>query len=112
MRQSKIGNQWHGSEKVAGGNLTGATDTDYFYFFCPVCRDTHILQILDYRVVDEGPVEYAAKDRPKTRKDFTLAFEVYCPKCELHDYVKLSNTRWQGGELKDSPSLDYVVHAR
>lgn len=53
----------------------------------------------------EGSVEYANEHRPKAKKDFTVAFELYCPKCKLHDFVKISNTGWQGGELKDSTVL-------
>lgn len=53
----------------------------------------------------EGAVEYAKEHRRKAMKDFAIAFELYCPKCKLHDFVKVSNTGWQGGELKDSPVI-------
>ena len=66
-----------------------------------------ILQILDFGVMTEGPVQYAKENRPKAKKDFTIAFELYCPKCKLHDFVKVSNTGWQGGKLKESPTLSF-----
>lgn len=102
MRKFNKGSPFHGSEKIKGGKLTGSTDTDYFYFFCPQCGDTHILQILDYTIVSEGPVEYAKEDRSKTNRDFSIAFELFCPKCKIHDFVKISNTGWQGGKLADT----------
>lgn len=106
MKKFNRGKPFHGSENISSGKLTGTTDTDYFYFFCPKCGDTQILQILDFTVMLEGPVEYAKEDRKKAKKDFALAFELYCPQCKLHDFVKISNTGWQGGKLKDSPTLE------
>ena len=101
MKQFNNGKPFHGSDAVKGGNLRGTTDTDYFYFFCPKCDDTQILQILDYKVLEDGPVSYAKEHRPKAKRDFKLAFELWCPKCKLHDFIKLSNIGWQGGKLKD-----------
>ena len=102
MKKFNNGKPFHGSENISGGKLSGTTDTDYFYFFCPECKDTQILQILDFSIMNEGPVEYAKIDRPKVKKDFTIAFELYCMECKLHDFVKISNTGWQGGKLKDT----------
>ncbi len=102
MKTSKFneGKPFHGSEDIAQGKLTGATDTDYFYFFCPKCSSRQILQVPDFKVVSEGPAEYARKARPMAKRDFTIAFELRCPECKLHDFVKVSNTGWQGGKLK------------
>lgn len=58
------------------------------------------MQILYFGIVNEGPVEYVKEDRSKAKKDFTVAFELYCSKCQLHDFVKVSNTGWQGGKLQ------------
>ena len=102
MKKFNNGKPFHGSEDISNGKLTGTTDTDYFYFFCPKCGDTHILQILDFGIVKEGPVEYAKEHRSKAKKDFIIAFKLYCPKCKLLDFVKVSNIGWQGGKLKDS----------
>ena len=101
MRKFNNGKAFHGSQELTSGKLTGSTDTDYFYLFCPKCGDTQVLQILDYGVISEGPVEYAPEARRKARKDFILAFELYCSSCKLHDYVKISNIGWQGGKLKN-----------
>ncbi|MBU4346154.1 MAG: hypothetical protein KKH29_02365 [Candidatus Omnitrophica bacterium] len=105
MKKFNNGKPFHGSENISNGRLTGTTDTDYFYFFCSKCGNAHVLQILDFGIVNEGPAEYAKEDRPKVKRDFTVAFELYCSKCKLHDFVKVSNTGWQGGRLKDSPTL-------
>jgi hypothetical protein len=81
------------------GRLTGTTDTDYFYFFCPEGSDRHILRILDYDIRKHGPVEYNPEAKPKQARDFVLAFKLYCPSCKFKGVVKLSNIGWQGGRL-------------
>lgn len=106
MRKFNDGEPFHGSEEVMYGQLSGATDTDYFYFFCPRCGDTRILQIQDYGIVTDGPVKYQENARPGAKRDFTIAFELYCPECKLHDFVKLSNIGWQSGKLKDTPAFN------
>jgi len=88
----------HGSAAVMDGKLTGTTDTDYFYFLCPLCGG--ILRILDYEFQKDGPVEYARSLRRNAKRDFTIAFEIYCEVCDFHDIVKVSNTGWQGGYMK------------
>jgi len=105
MKLFNDGKPFHGSAAVSGGKLTGTTDTDYFYFFCPKCADTQMLQILNYIMTKDGPVEKYKEQRPKARRDFLIAFELWCPTCELHDFVKLSNTGWVGGKLKDTIGL-------
>jgi hypothetical protein len=101
------GNPYHGSSEVEEGKLTGRTDTDYFYFFCP--RDQHLLRILDYaehEPEEPGGSRYPSV-APKAKRDFTLVFQLYCPKCELRDFVKISNTCRQGdaevGPMKRIP---------
>ena len=93
---------WYGSDAVSGGQLTGTTDTDQFYFFCPQCADRHVMRILNHRY-HEGPSPLAAypDERPKQANDFTLVFELYCPECKLTDYVKLGNIGRQGGRLPE-----------
>ena len=100
------GNPYHGSDKVSNSHLVGATDTDYFYFFCPECKGSQILQILDYTIAFDEPVEYAPAFRVKAKRDFKIAFELYCTECGLHDYVKIANVGWQGGLLANSPSME------
>ena len=81
------------------GKLKGATDrTDYFYFFCPKCKDDQVLRILDYNhVLEEKGSRYNDQCRSKALKSFTFRFEVFCETCGLHDCVKVSNTGWQAG---------------
>lgn len=94
------GKPYHGSSAVSDGRLKGATDTDYFYFFCPRCNDRHILRPLDYAVHVEKPDnEYNDQTKSKALKGFTLVFQLYCEKCGLMDFVKISNLGLQGGQL-------------
>ena len=103
MEKNKV--HYHGSDEVQKGKLTGQTDTDYFYFYCPRCGDTQILQVLDYKIGKDGPVEYSRESRSKAKRDFTIIFELYCPECKLHDYVKVSNLGWWGGKLRNQLNL-------
>jgi hypothetical protein len=98
------GKPWHGLE-VQKGNLRGSTDTDYFYFFCPRCGGDQILQILDFEIVKDGPMAYAKDHRHKAKRDFIIAFQVFCPNCKLVDFFKVSNTGWYDGQLRNSPML-------
>lgn len=98
------GKPYHGSNEVSGGKLKGQTDTDdHFYFLCPKCADNTVLQILDFDVVADGPRVYCKGEsgdvRRKAKRDFTLAFQLYCLTCKLKDFVKISNTDFQGGRL-------------
>lgn len=96
---------FHGSVNITNGKLTGTTDTDYFYFFCPKCRNDGILRILDFHIISEGAVELYKGLRPKAKKEFTIGFVLHCPECKLRDYVKISNTGSQGGKLAVKSSL-------
>tara|TARA_R110000787_G_scaffold281471_1_gene392818 strand:+ start:1338 stop:1682 length:345 start_codon:yes stop_codon:yes gene_type:complete len=92
------GKSYHGSEAAMNGGLTGSTDTDYFYFFCPKCPDRHIMRILEYGVREETPDNpYNAELEKKAKNGFTLAFKLYCENCKHTDFVKISNTGWQVG---------------
>lgn len=90
------GKPYHGSDIVSGGKLTGKTDTDYFYFICPQCGNGHIMRILDYNVSHDGKPEHYPDLKPTPVRDFTIAFQLHCPACGLIDFVKISNTGWQG----------------
>ncbi|MFC1636604.1 hypothetical protein ACFL5Z_17375 [Planctomycetota bacterium] len=98
------GKPYHGSEAVTGGKLKGATDTrDYFYFFCPQCPDQQIMRILDYCVhAIEAQNSYNDFFKEKATEGFTLAFKLHCDKCEHTDFVKISNTGWQGGTYSEA----------
>jgi hypothetical protein len=104
MNRFNNGQPYHGVQTV-GGKLKGSTDTDYFYFFCPTCGEDNIMQILDFVVRDDGPVKYAPELRGRAKRDFTLAFQLLCPACGLEDFVKISNTGWQKGKLRNSLPL-------
>lgn len=93
------GRPFHGSEAVMEGRLQGRTDTDYSYFFWPTCPGEEILQVLDYKVVSDGPVSYAAEERRHAKRDFIVAFELRCVRCGHRDFLKVANVGWQGGNL-------------
>jgi predicted RNA-binding Zn-ribbon protein involved in translation (DUF1610 family) len=103
MSQFNNGKIYHGSADVMSGKLQGSTDTDYFYFFCPKCPDRHIMRILDCEIKEqeiENP--YNEKFTKKAKKAFTIAFQIYCEKCNLADFVKISNIGLQGGTHQEA----------
>ncbi|POG01004.1 hypothetical protein BGP82_26525 [Pseudomonas putida] len=105
MSKFNAGKAYHGSADVTNGKLTGATDTDYFYFFCPKCEGREILRLLDYDLRAEQPINpYDDQLSSKAASGFTFAFKVHCERCGLTDFVKLSNLHWQGGQLQESQS--------
>ncbi|NQV46695.1 MAG: hypothetical protein HQ504_02835 [Rhodospirillaceae bacterium] len=98
MSQFNNGKAYCGLEAAEYGGLTGATDTDYFYFFCPKCSDKHIMRILEYGIKEESPENsYNSEFKKKAKNGFTLAFKLYCENCKHTDFVKLSNTGRQVG---------------
>ena len=99
MTKFNDGNPYHGSDEVMQGKLQGSTgETDYFYFFCPKCPDKHVLRILDYGIhAEDANHPYKDQVRKKAKRAFTLAFHLYCERCKFTDFVKISNTGWQGG---------------
>lgn len=103
MTNFNDGKPYHGSADVEEGKLEGSTaETDYFYFFCPKCPERHILRILDYCVHAESPDHpYEDKVTKKAKLGFTLAFQLYCERCKFTDFVKISNTGWQGGTIAE-----------
>ncbi len=95
-----------GSDDIMGGKLKGATDTDYFYFFCPKCPDKQILRLLNYEILsDKKENKYNDDFKKKAEKGFTIGFDLYCEKCKLEDYVKISNGGLQCGSWNDSPAI-------
>lgn len=103
MTKFNNGKPYHGSADVEHGKLQGATaETDYFYFFCPKCPDRYILRILDYGVHSQDAEHpYKGQVTKKAKRGFALAFRLYCENCKLEDFVKISNTGWQGGKYAD-----------
>lgn len=92
---------YHGSARVSGGKLIGTTDTDYFYFFCPICTERQVLRLLDFEIRDKQLVNpYNQGLKSKAAKGFTLAFNMYCEKCNFSDIVKISNLGRQTGPLE------------
>ncbi len=99
------GRDYHGSERVQEGRLTGATGaTDYFYFYCPECPDHEIMRILEYGVHQKEELnEYNEQCESKAKYGFTLVFKLYCEKCGLTDFVKITNMGLQGGKHSEFP---------
>lgn len=83
--------------------MRGTTDTDYFYFLCPICPDKQITRVLDYKITHETPAIRFKDLKPKAKRDFVISFELYCENCKHIDYVKVSNIGWQGGSIEGSP---------
>jgi hypothetical protein len=106
MSKFNSGKPYHGSEAVTSGKLQGSTaETDYFYFFCPKCPDNRILRILDYdQHGEESENPYNEQFKKKAKRGFALVFHIYCENCKHEDFVKISNTGWQGGTLADALS--------
>lgn len=101
MRKFNNGRAYHGSSTVSDGKLTGSTDTDYFYFFCPKCKGQQILRLLDYDVREElADNPYNDQLKSRAEKGFTLAVKIHCEKCGLTDFVKISNLGWQNGDFR------------
>lgn len=103
MSKFNNGKSYHGSDNVMCGKLQGSTaETDYFYFFCPKCQDKRFLRILDYCVhSEEAKHPYDDLVTKKAKRGFSLAFHLYCENCKFTDFVKLSNTGWQGGTFDE-----------
>lgn len=104
MTKFNNGKPYHGSSAVQAGKLRGSTDgSDYFYFLCPKCPEDHMLRILEYTEHDkqeENP--YNGMVKKPAKQAFTLAFHVTCDNCGFDDFVKLSNSGWQGGKLQSA----------
>ena len=103
MQSFNDGLPYHGSSDMQGGKLKGATgETDYFYFFCPKCPDDYAMRILEYRIhTPQHENEYNESTKSKAKYGFTLAFNLHCEKCGHDDFVKISNTAWQGGNHRE-----------
>jgi hypothetical protein len=103
MQSFNDGLPYHGSSDMQGGKLKGATgETDYFYFFCPKCPDDYAMRILEYRIhTPQHENEYNESTKSKAKYGFTLAFNLHCEKCGHDDFVKISNTAWQGGTHRE-----------
>ena len=83
MKRFNNGGLYGGSAMAQGGGLTGATDTGYFYFFCPKCPGKYIMRILEYGVREEIPENpYNSEFKRKAKNGFILAFRLYCENCK------------------------------
>ena len=91
MKPFNDGKIFHGSDAVQSGSLTGATDTDYFYFFCPTCPDNERVRLLDCTFV-RSDLDYDDA-AGALKRSFILAFEFVCRKCGHHDFFKVANVR-------------------
>lgn len=100
------GKPYHGSDAVMGGKLRGATDTDYFNFFCPVCQGSYMVRLLDFEVIliEPGNI-YNEEMKSTANRSFSIAFKFHCEQCGHTDFFKISNIGWQGGNFEDIPYL-------
>lgn len=101
MSKFNNGKPYEGSDAVKEGKLKGATgETDYFYYFCPKCPGELIMRILEYGVHAEEPENrYNKYCQSRAKYGFTWAFKLHCEECGHTDFMKLSNTGWQGGSI-------------
>jgi ribosomal protein S27AE len=113
MRKFNGGKAYHGSEAVQEGRLRGATDTDYFYFFCPRCPDDEMLRVLDYEVRADGKENPYNEQlgRPKAARGFILAFKLHCQRCGFTDFTKVGNLGWQGGKHSQALGSGQARHS-
>lgn len=88
------GKGYHGTTQVMKGKLTGKTGhSDYFFFACPQCANGQVMRVLEYE--DRKDAVHTPREEEKKKKvvtPFNLAFHLYCPVCQLEDYVKLDNS--------------------
>ncbi len=103
MNKFNNGKPYHGSDLAERGGLRGATDTDYFYFFCPKCPERRVMRVLEYGGHDyKDTNRYNANFKAKAKCGFTLVFKLHCENCGLTDFVKISNMGWQGGRYDEA----------
>jgi hypothetical protein len=90
------GKAYHGSSVVYDGKLRGRTGTtDYFFFLCPRCPGEQVMRVLEYEFRNASPpVERYEKKKPT--EHFNLAFHLYCPACQLEDFIKIDNNHQAG----------------
>jgi len=94
------GKGYHGSSDMMNGNLKGASDTDYFYFFCPECPDSEIMRILEYGEHQKPePAIFNEHCKSIALYSFVLVFKIHCEKCGLTDFVKIGNRGFQFGKI-------------
>ena len=107
MKSFNSGRGSNPSDEVVNGKLRGMTDeSGHLHFLCPRCADNQILQILDYKIDRDGPVEYNPAIRPKAKRDFKIVFHLHCLECKLTDFVEISNDGWQGGKITSSRAFE------
>ena len=59
-----------------------------------------LCKLVDHGLHDaekENPYSEKFKVKVKAKEGFTLVFKIYRENCKHTDFVKLSNTGWQGG---------------
>jgi len=95
---------YHGTQEIEGGKLIGATDTDYFHFFCPRCGP-HVTRGKleqagipmppgppDIRIafsLDTELIGIKGETDGKGRTETTIILGLHCMRCKLTDLVKI-----------------------
>lgn len=86
------GKAYHGSTEVMKGKLTGKTgNSDYFFFVCPQCANGQVMRVLEYEERKDA-VHTPREEKKAVAMPINIAFHLYCPVCQLEDYVKLDNS--------------------
>jgi hypothetical protein len=82
--------------RVDDGGVTGETDTDYFYFLCPGCKEVLQWHLIGFAM---GPSRIPLKKEMCIPHQH-LEVEIYCRKCKLAGIIKINNDCWQGGGMR------------
>lgn len=104
---NKTKNPKSSSYQIMGGRLRGITDSDYFYFRCPSCKN--ILQITNYETfLNQPPSKEIEETAPAIEKIFIIGLKLHCSSCFFEDYIKITNTARLEGKIKEFKVLGEI----
>ncbi len=106
---------YHGTHKIQAGKLIGATDSDYFHFFCPrcgphvTCRDLEQAGIPmtprppDARIAFSFDIELIGirgQTNGRGHTETTIILGLHCARCKLTDLVKIPTLLTPGYQFR------------